>query len=78
MNLKTIAKLSNLCKKAVKETDGILIIDESGVLVSSGKFAELFSEYEAEPYKDWEIRKTTIDGCEFRSFMEVKNNEKTS
>ncbi len=72
MNLKAIAKLSNLCGKVVEETDGILVIDESGVLVSSEKFAELFSEYEVEPYKDLEIRKTTIDGCEFRSFTEVK------
>ena len=72
MNLKAIAKLSNLCKKVVEEKDGILVVDESGVLVSSEKFAELFSEYETEPYKDLEIRKATIDGCEFRSFMEVK------
>ncbi len=72
MNLKAIARLSNLCKRVVKETDGILVVDESGVLVSSEKFAELFSEYETEPYKDLEIRKVTIDGCEFRSFTEVK------
>ncbi len=73
MNLKAIAKLSNLCKRVVKETDGILVVDESGVLVSSEKFAELFSEYETtEPYKDLEIRKVTIDGCEFRTFTEVK------